>query len=127
MYRGKVRLILDAPVLASKTEVKEFLRLAPYYRRFIEGFAEKAGLLHEVEGPQGDFVWGSDQEEEFEELKEAVTTAPVFAQPKLWRTFIMHTDASPSAVWAIQSQEGEGGSVHLVQYAGCRLQSTEQR
>lgn len=106
MYRGKVSTILGVPVPVTKTEVREVLGLASYYRCLIEGFSEKAGPLHD-----GGFVFGSHQEAIFGELKRADTTAPVQAQPTLGRKFSVHTDASATAVVGVLSQDDDGGLV----------------
>ena len=62
-------------------EVRSFLGLAGYYRRFVRGFEDIARPLNELLGQSARFGWGKEQQQGFEALKTALTTAPVLAQP----------------------------------------------
>ena len=65
--------------LVNVTEVRSFLDLASYYRRFVEGFASIAKPLHQLieKGRAGQFVWSPVCQASFDELKRRLTTAPM--------------------------------------------------
>ena len=75
----KVRAVKEWPVPVNVTEVRSFLGLCSYYRRFIPKFADKAKPLHRLTEKGRQFVWDSDCEEAFETLKKHLTEAPVLA------------------------------------------------
>ncbi|PIK39238.1 putative thy-1 membrane glycoprotein isoform X1 [Apostichopus japonicus] len=101
-------------------EVRSFLGLAGYYRRFIKGFSKIAGPLYDLVGAttkksgkevtpkQNSFQWLSKQQEAFEKLKKSLTTAPVLSYPDYTKPFIVHTDASAQGLGAVLSQVSDG-------------------
>lgn len=123
----KVSAIVGAPWSTSKTKVIAFLGIPSYYTRFIAGFARTVGPFHELAGPHGGFAWTKGHEKAFEELKRAVTSAPVLAQPQLGRMFSVHTDASATAVGAVLPQDDDGGTAKSVHFTSRTLQSAERR
>ncbi|KAK3100422.1 hypothetical protein FSP39_019732 [Pinctada imbricata] len=85
-------------------QMKSFLGLASYYRRFVKNFAEIARPLHRLCEKSTKFVWTPECEESFCRLKEALTTSPVLAYPKPGLQFVLDTDASNYALGAVLSQ-----------------------
>ena len=100
----KVRTVKEWPVPGSSKEVRSFLGLASYYRRFVKGFADIARPLHKLCEKQTKFSWTKDCQEAFDCLKELLTSAPILAYPKLGSQFILDTDASDVGVGAVLSQ-----------------------
>ena len=109
----------------SAKEVRSFLGLCSYYRRFIAGFAKMARPLHKLTEKRTTFVWDTACEAAFSQLKEALTTAPVLSYPKPEGQFILDTDASDHAVGAVLSQEQDMAE-RVLGYFSKALTKTEQ-
>jgi hypothetical protein len=106
----------------TQKDVEQFLGLAGYYRRFIADFSKIASPLSELCGtlkkskagaerrpPTKRFTWGRAQQQAFEQLKAAVSSAPCLAIPDPQREFIVHTDASSYATGAVLMQQFSEG------------------
>jgi hypothetical protein len=100
----KIEAVRNWPQPRSVKEVRSFLGLASYYRKFIENFAEKAGPLTDLLKKEVKFQWSEKCEDSFSQLKEALTSAPVLAYPDMNETFILDTDASDYGVGGVISQ-----------------------
>ena len=73
----KTSTINNYPVPKNATEVKSFLGLCSYYRRYVQDFAKIARPLHQLIEKSKDFVWNSEAQETFEVLKARLTSAPI--------------------------------------------------
>jgi len=120
----KTRAVTEWPVPRSLRDVRAFLGLAGYYRRFVEGFAAIAGPLHSMLGKGGKFKWTQEAQESFLRLKSALTNPPVLAMPQDEGGFILDTDASDTAIGAVLSQK-QGGMERVIAYASRRLDRRE--
>ncbi len=109
----KVRAVKEWPVPESKREVRSFLGTASYYRRFVPGFATVAAPLHHVASPKADWQWTDECQRAFEELKDALSTAPVLAFPVKEAPYILDTDASLTGTGAVLSQVVNGREMVL--------------
>ncbi|CAA7039969.1 unnamed protein product [Microthlaspi erraticum] len=78
----KIEVIRDWPRPTNVTEVRSFLGLAGYYRKFVSGFSSIAKPMTKLTGKGVPFVWSDDVEKAFVKLKEALTTAPVLTLPE---------------------------------------------
>ena len=81
MDPSKVEAVMNWGQPTTVTEVRSFLGLAGYYRRFIEGFASIASALIKLTRKKVQFVWTEECERAFNELKRRLTTAPVLTIP----------------------------------------------
>jgi len=108
MDKEKVKAILDWPVPTNVKEVQSFIGLCNYYRLFIKDFAKIASPIHKLTRKNVPFIWGNDQQNAFDKLKEMFTSAPILRNPDSNKPFILETDASNFAVGAVLSQEFEG-------------------
>nr|GFB84899.1 DNA/RNA polymerases superfamily protein [Tanacetum cinerariifolium] len=81
MDPAKVEAITKWPRPTSVTEVRSFLGLAGYYRRFVKGFSRLALPLTKLMGKGENFVWNEEREKSFEELKQRLVSAPVLTLP----------------------------------------------
>ena len=78
----KIRAVEQWPTPSNVSDVRSFLGLASYYRRFIEDFAEIASPLHRLTAKSIErFQWSSECDRAFRSLKEKLVTAPVLAFP----------------------------------------------
>uniref|UniRef100_K7F0G6 ribonuclease H n=1 Tax=Pelodiscus sinensis TaxID=13735 RepID=K7F0G6_PELSI len=92
----KVKAVRDHPAPTTKRQVRQFLGLAGYYRRFIPRFATIAAPLTDLTkgGPTQKVRWTPQYEEAFQWLKKALTWTPVLAQLDFTKPFLVQTDAS---------------------------------
>lgn len=105
----KVKIIQDWPPPTTLTELRSFLGLANYYRRFIEGFSTLAKPLTELLKKDNAWNWGVDQQTAMMILKKALMSAPVLLIPEPTETFEMVTDASDYAIGVVLTQtRGKG-------------------
>lgn len=108
------------------TEVKSFLGLASYYRRFIKDFAQIANPLTELTKKDKDFEWSTECEVAFGRLKGALVRPPVLAYPTLRKEFQLYTDASNVALGAVLSQEDSEGLERVIAYESKTLSASER-
>ena len=89
-------------------QVRAFLRLIGYYRKFIKGFAKIAKPLTLLTRQQVKFDWTPEHQEVLIHLKDAIVHAPILYYPNPNKTYIVYTDASDDACGAQLSQEHNG-------------------
>ena len=89
-------------------QVRDFLRLVGYYRKFIKGFTKIAKLLTLLTRQQVKFEWTPEHQAAFVHLKDAIVQAPILHYPNPNKTYIVYTDASDDACGAQLSQEHDG-------------------
>ncbi|GJX02088.1 putative reverse transcriptase domain-containing protein, partial [Tanacetum coccineum] len=73
---------------------RQFLGLAGYYRRFIEGFSKIAKPLTKLTQKNKSYIWGEEQESAFQLLKQKLCEAPILALPEGNDNFVVYYDAS---------------------------------
>ena len=95
---SKVDAVSQWETPKSVTEIRSFLGLAGYYRRFLEGFSKLALPLTQLTCKGKAFVWDVHCENSFNELKKRLTTAPVLILPKPDEPFVVYCDASCNAL-----------------------------
>lgn len=101
----KIEVVKNYPVPQNSGDVKRFVALANYYRKFIPNFAEIAYNLNVLCRKNKTFIWNDDCQKSFEALKKCMITPPVLQYPDFSSTnqFIVQTDASGYAIGAILS------------------------
>ena len=104
----KIKAIKEWPTPRCVKEVRSFLGLASYYRRFIQGFADIASPLHELTSKAKQFQWSEPCENAFQELQLRLQNAPILAYPLPEGDFVLDTDASAEAMGAVLSQVQDG-------------------
>ncbi|XP_041356959.1 uncharacterized protein LOC121374100 [Gigantopelta aegis] len=105
----KVKAIKEAKQPETKKQVKSFLGLVGFYRKFIPNFASIATPLTDLtrKGQPNKIVWEQAQENAFHTLKNALTRFPILKLPDVDKTFILQTDASENGIGAVLSQMDE--------------------
>ncbi|KAL0551919.1 hypothetical protein IC582_011012 [Cucumis melo] len=103
------------------SEVRSFLGLAGYYRRFVENFSRIATPLTQLTRKGALFVWSKACEDSFQNLKEKLVTAPVLTVPDGSGSFVIYSDASKKGLGCVLMQQGK-----VVAYASRQLKSHEQ-
>ncbi|GBG73514.1 hypothetical protein CBR_g16857 [Chara braunii] len=113
----KVAAVKESPVPTSLTQVRAFLGLASYYRRFIKGFAAIARPLTNLLRKDQPLSWDAECQQAFAALKDALATAPIWIRSDPSKQFILITDWQPEAISAILAQKGNDGREHVIEYA----------
>jgi len=103
---SKITDVQNWPVPTSVKELRGFLGLAGYYRRFVKNFGMLAKPLTKLLKKGHIFAWTPATDQSFQALKHALTTAPVLALPDFSKQFIVETDASDKGIGAMLQQEG---------------------
>lgn len=122
----KVAAVLDWPTPQSARDVRSFLGLATYFRRFIKHFSSIAAPLFPLLTAKH-FHWLPQHEEAFNELKKLLTSAPVLRLPDPDRPFIVSADACAVGVGACLMQQDDDGRLHPIAYESHKLSPTECR
>ena len=102
----KVRDVLSWKPPKDVSEIRSFLGMAGYYRRFIEGFSKLAKPMTALLEKNAKFVWTKQCQDSFEELKKRLTSAPVLILPDLTKSFSIYCDASRQGLGGVLMQEG---------------------
>lgn len=121
----KVSAIKDWPVPETVSELRSFLGTASYYRRFVRDFATIAAPLHKLTEKHTKWEWTKEQQDAFEVLKGAVSSAPVLKFPVKGAPYILDTDASNVGIGAVLSQVVDGKEM-VLGYASRTLSKQER-
>jgi len=105
MDEEKLSGVLEWPVPTKVKQVQAFLGFVNFYRRFIENFAKMSKPLSDLTKKDSTWTWGKEQQNTFEVLKKAFTTAQVLRIPNDEDPFKLSTDASDFATGAVLSQK----------------------
>ncbi|WVZ89888.1 LOW QUALITY PROTEIN: hypothetical protein U9M48_036237 [Paspalum notatum var. saurae] len=116
---SKMQEVLDWDQPQNVTEVKSFLGLAGYYRRFIENFSKIAKAMTKLQ--KKNFEWSPECEEAFQTLKTRLTTAPILAQLNITKGFDVYCDACGTGFGCVLMQEGR-----VISYASRQLKHHEE-
>ncbi|KAK3022722.1 hypothetical protein RJ639_046706 [Escallonia herrerae] len=122
MDEEKVKAIKEWEAPTKVSELRSFLGLANYYRRFIKGYSAKAAPLTDLLKKGKAWEWSKRCQTAFEGLKDAVTEEPVLALPDHTKVFELQMDASDFAIGGVLMQEG-----HPIAFESRKLNDTERR
>lgn len=120
----KTTAVKNFPIPKSCKDIKAFLGLTGYYRRFIANFSNITKPLTSLLKKDVPFVWGESQEKAFNECKRLLTSSPILQYPDFNKEFILTTDASIHAIGAVLSQ-GDIGKDLPIAYASRTLNKAE--
>jgi len=126
MDPAKIEKVQNFPKPVNVTQVRSFLGLCNYYRKFVKGFARRASPLTELLRKGEEFNWTNRHQRAFEDLREQLTTEPILIYPDWEKPFILSTDASTFAVGAILSQLDKQGNERVIAYASRQLKPAEK-
>ncbi len=125
MDPSKVQAVSEWPVPGSAKDIRCFLGLAGYYRRFIRGFSAIAAPISELLKEEHKFEWTAQQQQSFDQLKQALTTGPVLILPDPDLPYVVCTDASGIAVGACLCQD-QGQGLQPIAYYSKKLSAAER-
>ncbi|XP_072015789.1 uncharacterized protein [Amphiura filiformis] len=123
----KIEAISQAKQPETKTQLRSFLGLAGYYRKFIPDFAAIACPLTDgtKKGKPNKIEWGDSQARAFQTLKTKLTRSPILPLPDLKKEFVIRTDASDNGIGAVLMQECMG-ILFPVYYISKKLKKCER-
>ncbi|GBN37554.1 Retrovirus-related Pol polyprotein from transposon 297 [Araneus ventricosus] len=101
----KTKAVVDWPRPETVHDLRSFLGLCTYYRRFVRNFSAIARPLHKLTEARTNFNWTEECEKSFNSLKQALITSPVLTYPRTDKEFILDTDASNEGIGAVLSQK----------------------
>lgn len=127
MDPSKVQAILDWPEPKNVTELRSFLGLVGYYRKFLVNFGEVTAPLVELTRKDTRWVWDASRQVAFAALRELITTAPTLLIPDTTagKTFVIHIDASDYAVGAVLLQD-QGRGLQPCAYFSKKLDAAQR-
>ncbi|GJX10343.1 putative reverse transcriptase domain-containing protein [Tanacetum coccineum] len=121
VYPAKIEAIKNWAAPTTPTKVRQFLGLAGYYRRFIEGFSLIAKPLTKLTQKNKKYEWGEEEEEAFQMLKQKLCSAPILALPDGTEDFVVYCDASLKGYGAVLMQREK-----VIAYASRQLKTHEE-
>src|SRR5271154_172794 len=127
MDPGKVDSITSWPTPKSVHDIRMFLGLANFYRRFIKYFSKLASPMTRMLKKENtkDFRWTEDAQAAFDKLRTAFTTAPILQHFNPELPTILEADASDFALGAVVSQKGLDGRVHPIAFHSRKFNPAE--
>ena len=126
VQQHKVKSVSEWPQPTTRKDVKSFLGLTGYYRKFVQGYSQVALPLTDLTQNVGAFVWNEAAQRAFDQLKAALQSAPVLAHPDGARQFLLNADASGFAIAAVLSQQQQDGTVRPVAYYSRKMNAAEK-
>ncbi len=125
---AKIDKIRNYPVPANVNEVRQFLGLASYYRRFVPNFSKIASPLHCLLKKDAAFQWTPQCDVDFTQLKTLLVSAPVLSYPQFHsdHPFILETDASGEGLGAVLAQQQEDGQIHPIAFSSQSISPHEK-
>ena len=119
----KLTAVAEIPLPSNIKEVRMFLGLTGYYRRFIPNYAAVAQPLTKLTSKEycNNFVWTDECTAAFDKLKQSLCSAPILCYPDFDRELILQMDASDVGLGAVLSQIDNSGNQHVVAYASKTL------
>lgn len=122
----KVAAINKFPIPNKEDDVRSFLGMAGYYRKYIDNFSTIAQPLSNLLKKDVPFCWTNECENSFKKLKDKLSAAPVLTYPNFKLPFFIETDASQKGIGAVLSQKDEkGGKLKPIAFASRLLKSAE--
>ncbi|KAK1666956.1 hypothetical protein QYE76_055115, partial [Lolium multiflorum] len=118
---AKIKTVEEWKTPTTQTEVRAFLGLAGYYRRFVEGFSSIARPMTQLLKKDKKFEWTDKCESSFQQLKTRLTTAPILIMPDITKPFDVYCDASKIGLGCVLMQEGK-----VISYLSRQLKQHEQ-
>ncbi|GJR19892.1 reverse transcriptase domain-containing protein [Tanacetum coccineum] len=118
---AKIEAVKNWTSPTTPTEVRQFLGLAGYYRRFIEGFSKIAKPLTKLTQKNKSYIWGEEQESAFQLLKQKLCEAPILALPEGNDNFVVYCDASLQGLGVVLMQREK-----VIAYASRQLKPHEE-
>ena len=127
--KSKVECLQQFPIPETKKQLRSFIGLASYYRRYIPNFSSVAAPLTDKTGKKysNKVKWTEDCDKAFQTLKDKLSSFPVLHLPNFSKPFVVQVDASERGLGAVLCQSSEDGSEHPIVYCSRKLLDREQK
>ena len=123
----KTNAVTTFPTPTTPTQVRMFLGVCQYYRRFVKHFSDIASPLSNLLRKGAKFVWDSQCQASFDTLKSSLSSPPILAFPDFDKEFILYTDVSTASIAYILGQRDDKGREVVISYGGRALRDSERR
>ena len=124
----KIEKIIEAPLPATKKQLRSFMGLCSFYREYIPNFSTLSAPLTDLTkklNPER-ILWNTEAKESFEKLKKLISSKPVLRMPDHEKEYVLRTDASDRGLGAVLLQEHKG-KLHPIAFQSKKLQGAESR
>ena len=122
----KVKVVENFQTPTKVKDVRSFLGLSNYYRRFIKNYSALATPLTNILKKDAKFKWTEQCHRSFIELKKALTSSPILMLPNFNKEFILYTDASDQAISYILGQKDDQGRERVIEYGARAIRPFEK-
>jgi len=122
----KIAKVKNFPTPTTVCQIRGFLGLASYYRKFIKGFSKIAKPLNLLLQKDQPYYCGNEQENAFQTPKDHLITAPILQYSDFRQPFYIYTDVSQSGLEAVLAQIDKDKREHVIVYASRSLSKAEQ-
>ena len=123
----KIRAIVKAPAPNNVTQLKAFLGMLNYYGKFLPNLSSRLAPLYKLLQKRVSWSWSDEQQQAFQEAKDALTSAKVLMHYDPSKKLILSCDASPYGVGAVLSHKLDDGTEHPVAFASRSLSPAEKK
>ena len=123
----KIQSVKNWPVPRNVKDLRSFLGLCSYYRKFVKDFATVAKPLHDLTKKDCQYVWSAQCQEAFKKLKESLISAPILSYPTETDLFVLDTDASGVGVGVVLSQVQNGQEKVISYFSNSKCLSKPER
>ena len=123
----KTTIIDNFPAPRNVKQVRSFIGLTNYYKRFIKDYSKIAAPLFALLRKDVPFVWSTQCQQTFDYLKKQLVQEPILKYPDMHKHFYLTTDASNTGIGYVLSQKDEAGREYAVAYGGRALHGPETR
>ena len=121
----KISAVQSYPVPRNLKDLRGFLGLSGYYRKYCKGYSDLAAPLYKFTKKDVPFEWNKEAQIAFDKLKELLVKPPILGFPDLDRPFTLYTDCSNQAAGAVLCQK-QGSVERVISYAGRKLSDSEK-
>ena len=123
----KVEAIRDLPEPKNVREIRGFIGMCSYYRRFVPNFSKIAEPLIDLTKKYARFKWTSECQTAFDFLKESLTVVPLLAYPDTNKPYVLYTDASNNCIGACLTQKTDDEEEKPIYFLSHKLSQTQTR
>lgn len=122
----KVDAIASYPTPKTVRQLRRFIGMCGWYRKFVQNFATLAAPLTNLLSKQKKIDWSESADRAFKKLKEALTTAPILTHPDFNKRFFIQCDASSTGIGSVLFQRDENNLEHPIYYFSQKLSKTQR-
>lgn len=122
----KISAITEFPTPRSVKQVRRFLGMSGWYRKFIRNYAAISTPLTDLLKANRKFVWTEESQKSFEELKSILSSAPVLHSPDFSQPFYIHCDASKTGIGAVLVQKNAEGDEFPIAFMSKKLNQAQR-